>query len=88
MNASVTELISTVVLVATFLGSLSAVWAKLDKKAGIALSKASNAETKAQHVENIAVAVQRDQTTMQNELTRIRTILEERLPHRRNNPHA
>jgi hypothetical protein len=49
------------------------VYSKLDNKASIALSKAKDAEHKAERVENTV-------NGMQRELVKIRTVLEERLP--------
>lgn len=69
--------IQTSLIVGTTLGGILWAWGKLDAKAEKALDKASNAETKAESVE-------RDTKADHEELVRIRTILEERLPKRPN----
>ena len=72
--------IQTTVVCLVTLASVLGGYFKLEAKADVALSKAAEAEGKAQKVEDKTTTVDERTRVMENELVRIRTILDERLP--------
>jgi len=65
--------IQTIVILLGIVVTTLLAYSKLDAKADTALDRASRAETKAERVES-------DMATAREELVKIRTVLEERLP--------